>query len=256
MKIFTTFLFLSLLISCSGQNKELNGQTCGPQTPRDIGNYFGENMTDFAMAKDYKKLNLCNIHFHKNAEHKGPGFSVLKGEGKHDGFACNQKVDKSQKKFMPFGKGACKNIEAGDTIEVHWVHSSCDIEPGPTLGACLSDTCKDPLLRVETQVFLLVNDRNAPSFKDYTSIRKKGKVFQTSNLPSRKDAVTFRGSTTGPSFNNKCSPFNVTWNVTPKCKTLDVKSVHDWCANNVFKEDHAQGIRKLVKEPKLLAPIN
>ena len=31
------------------------------------------------------------------------------------------------------------NLEPGDTIEVHYVHSTAQVEPGPTLGACLSD---------------------------------------------------------------------------------------------------------------------
>lgn len=26
-------------------------------------------------------MNLCNIHFHKNAEHKGPDFSIFAGPG-------------------------------------------------------------------------------------------------------------------------------------------------------------------------------
>eukprot|EP00903_Cladosiphon_okamuranus_P004313 g4311.t1 len=55
----------------------------------------------------------------------------------------------------------------GDTIEVHWVHSSCDVEPGAGLGSCLSDSCANPNLRVETQVFTLVNDSSALNFDDF-----------------------------------------------------------------------------------------
>ena len=35
-------------------------------------------------------MNLCNIHTHTNAEHKGPGFSMHAGSGEHGGYKCNQ----------------------------------------------------------------------------------------------------------------------------------------------------------------------
>jgi hypothetical protein len=45
--------------------------------------------------------------------------------------------------------------------------------------------------------------------------------------------------------------------VRPKCAKLDINSVGEWCkAGNVFEEDHAHGVRKLVTNPKLLAPIS
>jgi len=152
-------------------------------------------------------------------------------------------------------KGACKGIQAGDTVEVHWVHSSCDIKPGPTLGSCLSDSCTNPVLKVETQVFLLVNDKKATSFMDY-AYKAGGEFHQAKALPSRKGAVEFLGSTTGPSYDNqKCSPFKVNWSVTPQCATLDINSLHKWCEQNEFNEDHAHGVRKLVVNPKFLSPI-
>lgn len=259
-KIYNTALILfslTLLTSCSATKLKINqdGQVCGPQAPRDIANPYGENEVTFPAAPSYKNLNLCNIHFHKNAEHKGPGFSVLKGVGKHGGYACNEKVNYQEAKFRAFGKGACKGIEAGDTIEVHWVHSSCSVKPGPTLGSCLAKDCPNPKLRVETQVFLLVNDKNGPSFLDYTKLTSKKSFHQANKLPSRNGAVSFLGSTTGPKYNNKCSPFKVSWSVTPRCQTLDISTVHKWCENNVFKENHAHGIRVLVKDTQLLSPI-
>ena len=62
------------------------------------------------------------------------------------------------------GKGAFKNVKPGDSIEVHWVYSTCDVKPGKTLDACLSDACANPQLRVEAQVFLVVNDPKALDF--------------------------------------------------------------------------------------------
>lgn len=43
----------------------------------------------------------------------------------------------------------CKNIQVGDTIEIHWVYSSCNIKPGESLGSCLSDSYTSSKLRVD-----------------------------------------------------------------------------------------------------------
>lgn len=44
----------------------------GPQTPRDITQKQGKNTKLFDITPEYNKLNLCNIHSHKNIEHRGP----------------------------------------------------------------------------------------------------------------------------------------------------------------------------------------
>ena len=58
----------------------------GPQTTRDIAQADGENAQLFPFAPASADMNLCNIHTHTNAEHKGPGFSVFAGAGEHGGF--------------------------------------------------------------------------------------------------------------------------------------------------------------------------
>ena len=68
--------------------------------------------------------------------------------------------------------------------------------------------------------------------------------------------VEFLGSTTGPKYSEqKCSPLQVSWSVRPHCAKVDISSLGDWCRNNVFEEDHAHGVRKLVTNPKLLSKI-
>src|SRR4051794_12040714 len=62
----------------------------GPQAPRDISVKAGENPLNFQIAPPSNKMNLCNIHFHANAEHKGPGFSIQASNASHHGFQCNQ----------------------------------------------------------------------------------------------------------------------------------------------------------------------
>ena len=53
----------------------------GPQTPRDISSKTGVNLDDFEIAPPASAMNLCNIHTHTNAEHKGPDFSIYAGPG-------------------------------------------------------------------------------------------------------------------------------------------------------------------------------
>ena len=230
----------------------------GPQTPRDIASVAGLNTEAFPLAPRASEMNLCNIHTHTNAEHKGPGFSVFVSSADDGGFACNETSDLSDAELAP-APGAYKGVEPGDTIEVHWVHTSCDATPGEGLGACVPEACGDPLLRVEAQAFLVVNDPNA---LDFAAMAYGGNVVdgrhQAKSIPSDTgDAVLFRGSTTGPSYDqSNCSPARVTWNVRPACAKLDISSLHRWAdEGNVFNETKSHGVRQLVTAPELLAPI-
>ncbi len=234
----------------------------GPQTPRDIDSAAGTNAVMFAKAPASQDLNLCNIHFHNNAEHKAKAFSIFAGEGNQKGvgggYQCQISKTLSPAEMAPVSGDVCHGLKPGDTIEVHWVHSSCNVKPGVSLSACLSPGCADPKLRVETQVFTLVNDRSAPKMQDFDY---GGKVVngrhQANALPSNTGKpVEFQGSTTGPSYGNEsCSALKVDWSVRPGCAKLDINSVAQWCKKNAFDENHAHGVRKLVVNPKFLAPI-
>jgi hypothetical protein len=95
------------------------------------------------------------------------------------------------------GHGAFHGVKPGDTIEVHWVYSSCDVAPGPGLGACLSKACANPQLRVEAQAFLLVNDPKALNFNDFNYRGNRvNELHQAKALPGGTGApVVFAGST-------------------------------------------------------------
>jgi len=233
----------------------------GPQTPRDISNPLGLNTVVFPSAPAPAQMNLCNIHTHTNAEHKGPGFSVFVGDSDDGGYACNDTSALTEAELADpaGGDGAFKGVKPGDTIEVHWVHTSCDIEPGPTLGACLSDSCAAPLLRVEAQTFLVVNDPSALNFMDYAYAGAKSDGFhQAKAIPTGTgDPVVFLGSTTGPSYTQSaCSPVQVTWSVRPQCAKVDISSLNAWAeSGNVFEETKSHGVRQLVTAPELLSPI-
>ncbi len=239
-----------------------NGAACegyGPQAPRDIENVTGTNERIFSLAPSYKKMNLCNIHFHKNAEHKAKSFSVHAEKSSHEGgYQCSISQSLSKSELMPPKKNVCKNLNPGDTIEVHWVHTSCDIKPGKGLGACLSEGCANPNLRVETQVFTVVND---PSALNFNNLSYNGNMVdgyhQAKALPTNTGKpVEFLGSTTGPKYSEQhCSSMQVTWSVRPECAKVDINSIGQWCKNNVFEEESAHGVRKLVTNPNLLSEI-
>lgn len=237
-------------------------QGYGPQTPRDISNPAGANPTVVTLAPAASRMNLCNIHTHTNAEHKGSGFSIFGGHGEHGGWKCNETDSLTDAELADpaGGHGAFHGIRPGDTIEVHWVYSTCDVAPGESLGACLSDACVNPQLRVEAQVFLVVNDPKALNFADFAYAGNVvGGFHQAKALPTGTgEPVVFAGSTTGPKYTmSKCSPFQVTWSVRPSCAKIDVNSLYKWAADgNVFKENHSHGVRKLVTAPELLAPID
>ncbi len=234
----------------------------GPQSPRDINSNNGKNKIVFNSAPEYTQMNLCNIHFHKNAEHKGGEFTTYAGNGdghgyqsgyKYNGTLKVQELLKTENEICPSKHGG---LLPGDTIEVHYVHSTANVKPGPTLGACLSDSIKNPQLRVETQVFVLVNDKNALDFNKLAKHGLKDGFNQALNIPSNTGKpIEYQGSTTGPGYNEKGSPFQVTWSVRPKVAKVNIATVGQWCKGNVFKEDHAHGVRNLVLNPKLLSEI-
>jgi hypothetical protein len=263
MRFMHTLVTGAMVLVISMSSKAKAADICkgfGPQAPRDISSPSGSNARLFTMAPSPEKMNLCNIHFHTNAEHKGPGFSVSTGGEKHSGFKCNAtpKLTAIELIDPSHGDGACHGVKPGDTIEVHWVHTSCNVKPGEGLGSCLSDKCANPQLRVETQVFLVVNDSQATDFSSfaYGGNMIKG-LHQAKSLPSGTgDPVVFTGSTTGPKYSEeKCSPMQATWSVRPSCAKINIASLNTWCASNIFNENHAHGVRQLVTNPKLLSPI-
>jgi len=244
-----------------GKNTE--GKGFGPQSPRDIDSANGSNNIAFNAAPAYTQMNLCNIHFHKNAEHKGGEFTKYAGNGDGHGYLSGYQYSGQltaaesasvDHEVCPSKHGS---LYPGDTIEVHYVHSTAQIKPGPTLGSCFNDSIKNPQLRVETQVYVLVNDKNAGDFGELTKHEKKSMLHQALNIPNNTGtSVQYAGSTTGPAYNEKGSPFQVTWSVRPKVAKVNIASVGKWCEGNVFDEDHAHGVRNLVMNPDLLSIID
>ncbi len=260
MTIRATIAALALAASGLPASAQQYCRGFGPQTPRDISSPMGTNARSFSPAPPAAALNLCNIHTHTQAEHRGPGFSIYAGDGEHGGYRCNDTdtLTATERQDPTHGHGAFHGVAPGDTIEVHWVHTSCDIAPGPGLGACLSPSCANPQLQVEAQVFLVVNDPGALDFRDFVYGGEVNGLHRAKMLPTGTGRpVVFAGSTTGPSYTEEvCSPLQVTWSVRPQCARLDISSLHAWAEEgNIFEEEHSHGVRALVTAPELLAPI-
>ncbi len=220
----------------------------GPQSPRDIDSLAGNNPVILEVAPAIKEMNLCNIHFHRNAEHKSAAYSTFVKDGSNSGWACKEPAPGrlSQKQAEYNG---CQGIAEGDTIEVYWVHTTCDTKTegvtpmGGGLSACMTTICSNPQLRVVAQVFVL---------------QKDGKLKFTDSLISSNDpSVVYTGSTTGTSYSNThCSPFQGTWDVKKTCETLDIDDFSKWCSNNIYNDNHAHGVRELVTSEALLSKIS
>ncbi|WP_230969116.1 delta-class carbonic anhydrase [Nitrogeniibacter aestuarii] len=238
------------------------GKGFGPQSPRDIDRKGGSNTDVFSMAPPIAQMNLCNIHFHKNAEHKGEAFGDYAGDGdglgNESGYRFSGHLTRAE--LTPLAQPVCAGehgaLVPGDTIEVHYVYSTATVRPGPTLNSCLSESVSNPQLRVDAQVFVLVNDRNAMDFGALTRVGQKGGYFQASDTALQaSDMVEYEGSTTGPGYNEKGSPYQVTWQVNPHVTKVDIATVGRWCEKNEFEEHHAHGVRNLIENPALLSPI-
>lgn len=242
--------------------KNTEGKGFGPQSPRNIESFPGDNPVVFSPAPAPSNMNLCNIHFHKYAEHKGGEFTthVSDGDGQvyYTGYEYSGQLKEAE--LAPIDRKVCPSehgsLSPGDTLEAHYVYSTAPIEPGPGLGSCFNDAITNPQLRVEAQVYVLVNDDSARDFGELTEHAQKEGYHQALNIPDDTGMpVQYAGSTTGPAYNESGSPLQVTWNIRPEVAKVDIETVGDWCEENIFYEDHAHGSRNLVTNPDLLSEI-
>lgn len=238
------------------------GKGFGPQSPRDIDKHAGRDNVYFNEAPHRSKMNLCNIHFHKNAEHKGGEFTVYAGNGDGHGYCSGYRYSGklSESELKPVDHLICPSIHnkviSGDTIEVHYVYSTAQVSPGKSLNSCFNEATINPQLRVEAQVYVLVNDGKGLDFQEITKHDVKNGLHQAYNMPTKLGKpVVYEGSTTGPKYDEIGSPYEVTWSVYPKVAKVEINTVGEWCEGNVFEEDHAHGVRNLVDNPDLLSPI-
>lgn len=240
-----------------------DGAGFGPQAPRDIDSAAGANAIIYGEAPSPDLLNLCNIHFHEGAEHRGGSFTTYLGNGDGAGYNTGWGYDGelTEAELAPIDYlvgNEAHPLEPGDTIEMHYVHTSSQITPGPTLGSCLSDSIGNPQLRVEAFVYVLVNDDSAADLVELNAVGQVGGYWQPTGMPYGEAGtpVAYEGSTTGPSYNETGSPFQVSWSVHPEVIKVSIASVAAWLADNQFDESYAHGVRNLVVNESLLSQID
>ena len=238
------------------------GMGFGPQSPRNIEARDGHNLRAFAEAPPATEMSLCDIHFHESAEHKGGEFTTHAGNGDGHGngagYVYDGELTEAELTPLDFSVGDSEHgdLVPGDTIEIHFVHSTAQTTLGNGLGTCLSESIGNPQLRVEAVVAVLVNDPSAADFTQIAHIEEVDGRYQVPNLPNDLGTpVVYDGSTTGPKYNEIGSPFQVTWSVRPRVLKIDINSISAWLEDNVFEEDHAHGTRNLVVDLDLLSPI-
>ena len=251
--VSTCFFAFGLLTAGVGLADKIPCSDTGPQSPRDIGQIEGTNPVTFGKAPPFAEMQLCDIHFHRFAEHRAAGYPTRRGEGQHAGHVCEGTEPGAGKSDRESESGSgCDGVAAGDSVEVHWVFTTCDVEPAPTLNSCFSRGCTNPQLRVEAKVFYLTDGgAGALDFADFADPVDVA-------LPPAAGAVEYLGSTTGPKFDNdtSCSALQVTWNVRPACSPLALVSLDAWCSDNVFRESDAHGVRPLVTPLELRSRID
>jgi len=238
------------------------GKGFGPQSPRDLEKHSGSNLRVINTAPPHTQMNLCNIHFHKNAEHRGGEFTTYAGNGDGKGYGSGYRYNGTltAAQLAPVAGEICPSehgpLLPGDTVEVHYVFSSAQAAPGATLGACLNPATGNPQLRVEAQVYVLANDRNALDFNALAAHGMSDGYHQALNIPDNTgEPIQYAGSTTGPAYNEQGSPLLVSWSVRPNVAVVDIETVGAWCGENAFEESGAHGVRNLVEHADLLSPI-
>jgi hypothetical protein len=165
-----------------------DGKGFGPQSPRDIDVQDGTNRRAFGAAPAVTEMMLCDIHLHENAEHKGGGFTTYAGNGNGHGYGTGFKYsgDLTEAELAPVdlkvGESEHGDLEPGDTVEIHFVHSTAQATLGPSLGTCLSEAIGNPQLRVEAVVAVLVSDGGA-DFNEMARIEEIDGLNQVPNLP-------------------------------------------------------------------------
>jgi hypothetical protein len=207
---------------------------CGPQSPRDIAKAGGTNRLPVP-GDGTRPPRLCNMHFHRPAEHTGIGACPAVAAETPAGGVCG-------------GEGH-EPVRAGDEIEVHWVYTNCpayDV-PRPGLDNCVCDEPPRVVLMAFGQKYV-VAEEGAPG------------ADRELREPTA-DVARYGGSTTGPKYSSgepddprPCSPARVQWQMARQCRALDIAALGAWCDDNEWNEDHADDPRGLIERESWLSP--
>lgn len=295
-KAKSSFFASTVVNKCNGTQIPLKNKDCihvpGPQAGGNVtigfkGQYNASEADP--NLEQYWKSKMCpvNVHWHLGTEHYSVGEYDENGDGPHGsiavaddidtrklaskddirgGFRCHHYDDKDSKFTKEYDWKHCKNMEVGETYEVHWPHSAA--------GACgTADQYQSPFydgvfcnlnnatfqtlkpqqiasaVGVQGQIFTIVNDE-AYFYPDLM----RGMIVDK-ELDMGLDVTYYTGSTTGTTRSNKkCSSYApITWQVDRKCHMISASSFDKLCFDMKMQRDdmtydlHAHGSRELVK---------
>ena len=258
-------------VQCVIDEVLMTGEQSGANVTK--GYNGSRNSTATPITVPYYQAGLCpvNVHWHLGAEHYSAGQFDETGAGPSEinerrrlagktrlGFQCKY-YDESDAKFTTkYNWQHCKDMEVGQTYEVHWPHSAA--------GACGTLNqyqtpfydgvfCRDGVLTdtsgqigVQSQVFTIVNDESY-----YYPDLMRGMIVDGD---MGMDLAMYTGSTTGTSRDNQvCSQFApITWQVDRKCHMVSASTFDKMCADMKAQRDdmsddlHAHGSRELVDD--------
>jgi len=239
-----------------------DGAGFGPQSPRDIDEVSGINGRVFETAPAYTEMNLCNIHIHESAEHKGGEFTTYRGNGDGAGSSTGYVYSGEH-----HGCGArrhrhgdrCRRVRQPgsgrhDRGSLHALDSSG--RHGPESRCLPQRVHRQPSTARGNAGVRAGLRRDCTGFRRTDRICRSEGFHQAINIPSDTGApVQYAGSTTGPGYNGKGSPLQVSWSVRPEVAKVNIRSVGTWIDDNVFDEGKAHGVRNLIVNPGLLSPI-
>lgn len=219
-----------------------------PQAPRDLSSSApaGKRIPKAIVLTEAQAeyLPLTNVHFHKGAEHKADGYKDGSGMARRlaegpvaAGWRCGDPAALSADEKKPYSFSHCKNVEVGETYEIHYVHSSAgwsdediaqsskgtDEKMQDGLGGAANGRgMLNPMVVVQAQVYQIV--QGAQVIDDMLH----GWLNET--IRKKSSCVMYAGSTTGPSNTNEfCSPFTVTWHVDKDCHQVSPESFDNLC---------------------------
>jgi len=235
--------------------------------------YVGElNTTAVPILTPYHETGLCpvNVHWHLGTEHLSVGQYDETGSGPtevatrrraagkvREGFQCVHYDPMDKTHTTPYDWKHCKDMEVGQTYEVHWPHSkggACGtIHQFQTpfydgvfcYGSKLVPSTQEAI-GVQAQVFMIVNDED-----HYYPDLMRGMISDDTH---GIDMGVYTGSTTGTSRSNTiCSAYSpITWQVDRTCHKISASTFDKMCADMKAQNDdmtddlHAHGSRELV----------
>jgi hypothetical protein len=273
---------------CEGKKPELADAPCIVDAMTNVGPQAGANVTkgyNGSMVVDHVPITtpywlngMCavNVHWHLGAEHLSVGEYDETGTGPdheerslaeteiRQGHQCKYYDASSPMFTTPYEWKYCKDMEVGQTYEVHWPHSAAGACGTPNqyqtpfydgvfcTDGVLTDTASQ--IGVQAQIFTVVNDE-AYFWPDMM----RGMIIDGE---MGQDIAMYTGSTTSDKRDNEiCSQYSpITWQVDRKCHMISASAFDKLCYDMLQQRDdmsgdiHPHGSRETVSDE--LAAMN